>query len=45
MQLEKRLSNENYVKNAPEKVVEETRAELETQRELENRLGRELEAI
>lgn len=45
MQLENRLSNENYVKQAPKKIVEETRAELETQRELESRLGRELEAI
>lgn len=44
-QLEGRLANESYVKNAPKKVVDETRAELETQRELEGRLGRELEAI
>lgn len=45
LQLEGRLSNEGYVKNAPKKVVDETRDELETQKELETRLGRELEAI
>ena len=45
LQLESRLSNENYVKQAPKSLVDETRAELETQRELERRLGRELETI
>ena len=44
-QLEGRLSNKGYVDNAPKKIVDETRAELETQRELETRLGRELEAL
>jgi len=32
-QLESRLSNENYVKNAPERVVEETKQQLDTARE------------
>ena len=45
LQLEGRLSNEGYVKNAPKKVVTESRAELETQHELERRLGRELEVL
>jgi valyl-tRNA synthetase len=45
LQLEARLSNENYLKQAPVKIVEETKQELETNRELETRLGRELQAI
>jgi len=45
LQLEARLSNENYVKQAPKKVVDETRTELETLRGLETRLGRELEVL
>lgn len=45
MQLEARLSNENYVKQAPKKVVAETRDQLAEQRELEERLGRELEVL
>lgn len=44
-QLQGRLANESYVANAPKKVVDETRDELEMQRELELRLGRELEAL
>ncbi len=45
LQLEGRLANESYVKNAPKKVVDETHAELETLRGLEARLGSELEVI
>lgn len=45
LQLEGRLANEGYVKNAPKKVVDETHAELETLRGLEARLGSELEVI
>lgn len=45
VQLEARLANSSYVDNAPKKVVDETRGELETQRELEQRLGRELDVI
>ena len=45
VQLEARLSNENYVQQAPAKVVEETREQLNDQRELETRLGRELSAL
>lgn len=44
-QLEARLSNENYVKQAPAKVVEETKQQLADQRELESRLGRELDVL
>jgi len=44
-QLEARLANENYVNQAPEKVVNETREQLEDQRQLETRLGRELEVL
>ena len=42
---EARLSNENYVKNAPEHVVQETRQQLEEQKQLEARLKAELELI
>jgi valyl-tRNA synthetase len=45
MQLEGRLANENYVRQAPKKIVEQTKEELETLQELETRLGRELEAL
>lgn len=45
LQLEGRLSNENYVRQAPQRVVDETREQLTEQRELETRLGRELEVI
>lgn len=45
MQLEGRLANKNYVKQAPKKIVEQTKEELETLRELETRLGRELSAL
>lgn len=44
-QLEGRLKNDSYVKNAPDKVVRETRDELKTQKELAERLARELEVI
>jgi valyl-tRNA synthetase len=42
---EARLNNEGYVKNAPGHVVTETRDLLKEQKELENRLVRELEVI
>jgi valyl-tRNA synthetase len=45
MQLEARLSNKNYVKQAPRKIVDQTKEELETLTELEARLGRELSAL
>ncbi len=45
LRLEARLANENYVKQAPKKVVEETRSSLEEQKELEARLGRELDVL
>lgn len=44
LRLEGRLANEAYVKQAPKKVVEETKTQLQEKRELEARLGRELEA-
>lgn len=44
-QLEGRLANEKYVAQAPKKIVEETREELKTLTELEQRLGRELDVI
>jgi valyl-tRNA synthetase len=43
--LESRLSNENYLNNAPGQLVDETRSQLEEQRQLEQRLVRELEVI
>lgn len=43
--LESRLANENYVKNAPEKLVEETKQQLADKQSLEQRLERELETI
>lgn len=45
MQLEARLSNKNYIKQAPKKIVDQTKEELETLTELEARLGRELSAL
>lgn len=45
LQLEARLANENYVTQAPKKIVDETRGELETLAELQRRLGRELEVL
>lgn len=45
LQLDARLSNESYVKQAPAKIVEETRQQLDELRQLELRLGRELEII
>jgi valyl-tRNA synthetase len=44
-QLEARLSNKGYVDNAPKKIIDETKTELETQRELESRLGNELSVL
>jgi valyl-tRNA synthetase len=44
-QLQNRLANESYVKNAPEALVEETRTLLAEQEQLEARLVRELEVI
>jgi valyl-tRNA synthetase len=43
--LESRLANENYIKNAPEKLVEETKQQLADKQSLEQRLERELETI
>lgn len=45
LQLEGRLANEKYVAQAPKKIVDQTREELETLTELEQRLGRELEVL
>ena len=43
--LEARLSNENYVKKAPEHLVEESKKELETKKALELRLETELSIL
>lgn len=43
--LEARLSNDGYVKNAPKRIVEETKEQLEQQQQLAERLARELEVI
>jgi valyl-tRNA synthetase len=43
--LQNRLANENYVKNAPAEVVEETRDQLAEQQQLEARLVRELDVL
>jgi valyl-tRNA synthetase len=43
--LESRLSNENYTKQAPEKVVEETRQQLRDQKSMEGKLVAELEVL
>lgn len=43
--LESRLANENYVKQAPKKVVDETRDQLTEQKELLERLEAELEVL
>lgn len=43
--LEGRLANENYVKNAPPQVVEESRQQLEEHKGLETRLVHELEVL
>lgn len=44
-QLQSRLVNDGYMKNAPEKVINETRDELELQLKLEQRLSRGLNVI
>jgi valyl-tRNA synthetase len=44
-QLDGRLQNDNYVKQAPAAVVAETREQLSEQRELAERLGRELDVL
>lgn len=44
-QLQGRLANDSYVKNAPAKVVQDTRDELEQQLEQQQRLSRELHVI
>jgi valyl-tRNA synthetase len=44
-QLQNRLANDSYVKNAPANLVEETRTLLEEQQQLEARLVRELEIV
>ncbi|HEX4662729.1 MAG TPA: valine--tRNA ligase [Candidatus Saccharimonadales bacterium] len=43
--LQARLDNPSYLKSAPEKVVTETRQQLDEQKELESRLVRELEVL
>ncbi len=43
--LQSRLDDKGYVKNAPAKVVAETRAQLEDHKTLESRLVKEIEAI
>lgn len=43
--LEGRLANENYVSQAPKKVVDETKTQLEEQKELLERLEAELEVL
>lgn len=43
--LEQRLSNKGYVDNAPEKVVQETRSQLEESKTLVERLQKELELL
>jgi valyl-tRNA synthetase len=43
--LEARLSNESYVKNAPQRIVEETRQQLKDQQQLSERLARELDVL
>lgn len=45
LRLQDRLTNDNYVKQAPEKIVAQTRHELEQLLEIERRLGRELEVL
>ena len=45
IQLEKRLSNDSYINNAPTHLVEETRTQLEEQHKLAIRLTNELELI
>lgn len=44
-QLQARLANENYVAQAPDTVVQQTRDELDEQLELQQRLSRELNVI
>lgn len=43
--LEARLSNENYIKKAPENLVEESRKQLETKQKIIDRLEAELEIL
>lgn len=43
--LQARLNNKSYVDNAPKKLVEETREQLEEQMTLFKRLGKELEVL
>ncbi|MGD8373783.1 MAG: valine--tRNA ligase [Candidatus Woesebacteria bacterium] len=45
IRLNARLSNEGYVKSAPENVVQQTRDQLAEQKALQTRLQRELEVI
>lgn len=43
--LKTRLKNKNYVANAPAELVQETRAQLASQKELLNQVGKELAAL
>src|SRR5690606_30247167 len=43
--LEGRLANENYVKKAPEHLVEESRKELESKQKIVDRLEAELDIL
>jgi valyl-tRNA synthetase len=43
--LEARLSNESYIKKAPENLVEESRKQLETKQKVIDRLEAELEIL
>ncbi|HYG84340.1 MAG TPA: valine--tRNA ligase [Verrucomicrobiae bacterium] len=43
--MEGRLANEGYVKNAPERIVNETREQLEEQRRFAERLQQELDVL
>lgn len=45
MRLEQRLGTESYVKNAPKKIVEESRTILEEQKQLETKLIAELDIL
>lgn len=45
LKLQARLANDGYVRQAPDKIVAETREELRELLELERRLGHELEVI
>lgn len=45
IQLETRLANETYIAKAPQQLVEESRQQLQSKKQLEERLVRELEVL